>query len=131
MKGQVATEYLTIVGIGLFIVTIVFYYTITYSSESVSVNQAKEAADTIAKASDYVYSMGVGSQTTIVINLPNRIVESHVENKEILFKLGLKSGITDVYSITKGEVSGALPTRHGRHYITLNMTDDGVYIKEY
>ncbi|MHA1872854.1 MAG: hypothetical protein ACTSVB_01960 [Candidatus Heimdallarchaeaceae archaeon] len=131
MKGQVATEYLTIVGIGLFIVTIVFYYTITYSSESVSVNQAKEATDTIANAADYVYSMGVGSQTTIVINLPNRIVESHVENKEILFKLGLKSGITDVYSITKGEVSGSLPTRHGRHYITLNMTDDGVYIKEY
>jgi len=131
MKGQVATEYLTIVGIGLFIVTIVFYYTITYSSESVSVNQAKEAADTIAKAADYVYSVGVGSQTTIVINLPNRIVESHIKNKEILFKLGLKSGITDVYSITKGEVSGALPIRHGRHYITLNMTDDGVYIKEY
>ncbi len=131
MKGQVATEYLMIIGIGLFIVTIVFYYTITYSSESVSVSQAKEAADTIAKAADYVYSMGVGSQTTVVINLPYRIIESHVENKEILFKLTLKSGITDVYSITKGDVSGTLPIRHGRHYITLNMTEDGIYIKEY
>ena len=128
MKAQAATEYLIMVGVGLLIITTIFYYTMQYSSESISINQAQETTETIAIAADYVYSLGQGSKTRVVVQIPERVIDSYVENNEIGLKVSLRSGIIDVFSVTKGTVSGNIPTFSGRHYIFLNMTDTGVFI---
>jgi len=128
MKAQVALEYLIIASIVLGSAIILFYFAINYSSESISISQAKESIGTLSKAIDYVYALGPGSQTTVIIDVPQNIVDSYVVQNEIGFKIGVGGQIIDIYEVTKASVSGNLPTTYGRHVVILSSTDEGVVI---
>lgn len=127
-KAQVATEYLIMAGIVLGGALVIFYYTMAYSSESISINKASESAEIVAKAVDYVYALGPGTQTVVDIDLPSNVIYSYVESYEVGFRVSTSGGKSDVYSITKVNVTGGLPTVQGRHRILVNYTETGVVV---
>jgi len=128
MKAQIAVEYMIIVAVVLGAAITFFYYTNTYSSESINKYQAKESIEVLAKAIDYVYALGPGTQTTVVIEVPPNVVSSYVTRNEIGFKIGISGKINEVYEITKASVSGSLPSTPGRHFVIVNSTGSGVVI---
>jgi uncharacterized protein (UPF0333 family) len=128
MKAQVAVEYLVVVTIVLGTSIFLFYYTSTYSSNSITMGQAKESIQTLAKAIEYVYALGPGTKTSVVIDLPSNIVGSYVVQNEIGFKIGAGGRVNDVYEVTKARISGTLPKTPGRHIVNVNSTVTGVVI---
>lgn len=128
MKAQVAVEYLVVVTIVLGMSIFLFYYTSTYSSDSITTGQAKESIQILAKAIEYVYAFGPGTKTSVVIDLPSNILGSYVAQNEIGFKIGVAGHVNDVYEVTKTRVSGTLPKTPGRHLVNINSTVTGVVI---
>ena len=128
MKAQIAVEYLIIVAVVLGIAITLFYYTTVYSSESISINQAKESVETLARTIDYVYALGPGAQTSVVIEVPSNAVYGYVTQNEVGFKISVGVQVTDVYEVTKASVSGSLPTTPGRYTILVTSTEAGVVV---
>jgi len=128
MKSQVALEYLIVASVAIAIIMPIFYYSFTYSSGSLSFSQTQDAVNALAKAADYVYSLGVGSKTRVSIIIPNNIVSSSVTDKRILLKIKTSAGESDIVAFIRASVSGSVPTAYGYYYMTVNMTDQGVQI---
>jgi len=130
MKSQVALEYLLVVGFGLAVVIPVFYYSIIYSSESVMTSQAQDAVNTLAKNADYVYSLGSGSSAKVTITIPQKVLNTTIQDKFILIQLKLSSGITDIKAMAKANLTGSIPNTPGTYNIFLNMTEKEVKISK-
>ncbi len=126
MKSQAAIEYLVMVGVGLLAVTVLFFYARTYSLDSLAINQARETVDAIAQAVDHVYSLGPGSTTRIQVKIPTNVINRSISNNEILFRVSTRSGVSDVWALTRANVTGTLPSGSGTFYITVTMGNQSV-----
>lgn len=128
-RGQAALEYLMIASIALAVTIPVFYYSFFYSSDSISFSQTQDAVNAIAKGADFVYSLGVGSKTRVLVTIPNNVIIYNVSNNAITYTVRSPSGSrSTVTAFTKANVTGTLPTNAGNYYISLNMTNQGVVI---
>lgn len=130
MKSQTAIEYMFVVIFGLAVVIPVFYYSLIYSSESVVTSQAQEAVNTLAKTADYVYALGEGSSSQVLITIPQKVVNSSVQGKFIVLQLKLASTTSDIKANTKANVSGTIPIEAGSYKLFLNMTKNDVKIQK-
>ena len=98
-KSQISVEYMLIIGFAMLMTTplLLIYYTYSSdSSDSVATGQALQIARTIADSSESVYYLGKPSQTTLKLNFPDRISSASVSDREVVFKMKTRSGITDV-----------------------------------
>lgn len=129
MKSQAALEYLLVVGLSLAVIIPVFYYSLTHSSDSIAVSQAQNTVNTLAKAADYVYSLGEGSSSKVLISIPKNVLNTSTQNKTISIRLQTSSGISDITATTKATVSGTLPNVSGNYNIFVNMTGGIVDIR--
>jgi len=131
-KGQVGIEYGAVLVLFLFILIPFLYIGITEIEISGQVSQARVAVDSIADSADRVYAQGPGASTTVEIYLPVSVNYASLNGREVNLNLLLPTGgTTDVYAISKGTLSGSVPTLPGRHVLVVSMNSDGkVYIKE-
>ena len=121
-KAQAAFDYMMIAAFSLVMIIPVFYYAITYSTDSITTAQAKDAVDTIAKTADNTYALGEGSLSRVQVNIPSGIQSASVGNNTILLRLRTASGVSDIFAITRSPVSGTLPTKVGNYFIITNNT---------
>lgn len=128
MKSQAAFEYLLVIAFGLAVIIPIFYFSIVSSSESVIASQAQDAVNTLAKTADYVYSLGSGSSAKVTITIPQKVVNTTVQDKFILIQLKLSSGISDIKATTTANLTGSIPAEPGTYNIFLNMTEKEVKI---
>ena len=88
-KGQVATEYLVIVGFILIIlipITIIYFKYTGSTSDVVGQTKTKYLAGEIVKAANDVYSFGQDSQKKIKLSFPDGLVSVTLDRREIIFK---------------------------------------------
>jgi hypothetical protein len=108
---------------------LLIYYTYTSdSSDSVATSQALQIARRIVDSAESVYYLGKPSQTTLKLNFPDRIASTNLSNREVVFKIKTKNGITDVVEVSSVNMSGSLPTPQGIHIITVKAEDGYVQI---
>ncbi len=108
---------------------LIIYYTYSSdSSDSVASSQALQIARKIGDSAESVYYLGKPSQTTLKLNFPEKIESINLSNKEIVFKIKTKSGITDVVQLSSVNISGSVPTSQGIHIITIKAEDGYVQI---
>ena len=119
---------LTIVGVGLAIILPLFYFSLFYSSQATAQVLASDAVNSIAYSADYLYSLGNQSATTLRIRLPEGIANSAVGSKTILLKLNTTAGTTDVFAVTKANVTGSLPKKSGYYLIKLQNVNSAINI---
>ena len=131
LKSQVSVEYMLVMGFAALITLplLLIYYTYSAdSTEFVATSQALQIARKIVDSSESVYYLGKPSQTTLKFNFPDRIYSTNLTNKEVVFKIKTKSGITDVVQISSVNMSGSMPTTQGIHIITVKAEDGYVQI---
>jgi len=127
--GQAALEYLMIASIALAVTLPVFYYTFFYSSSSVNYSQAQDAVNAVGRGADYVYSLGVGSKTRVLISVPGSVINSSVKTNSLTYNIRSSSGaVSSVTAFTKANITGILPANPGNYFISINMTEQGVFI---
>lgn len=128
-NGQAALEYLMIASIAIAVTLPVFYYSFFYSSSSITYSQAQDSVNAIAKGADYVYSLGVGSKTRILVTIPTNVINYSIVYNSITYNIRSSSGsVSTVTAFTKANLTGFLPINSGNYYIALNMTEQGVVV---
>jgi len=131
LKSQVSVEYMLVMGFAALMTVplLLIYYTYSSdSSESVATSQALQIARRIVDASESVYYLGSPSQTTLKLNFPDRISSINLSNKELVFKIKTRNGITDIVQVSAVNMSGSLPTSQGVHIVTVTAQDNNVQI---
>jgi len=114
-----------IIGILLIITVPILYYAITESNSNIKLNQADDAVNTIARASDNVYSLGEGSKNYVWITIPSGVAATSVGDKIIQIKLNIFGGVSDIYAETKANVTGSLPSSKGTYKVLVEAVNNG------
>ncbi len=125
MKGQIATEYIIIVGIVLLALIPIFYYAISESNRSTRINQANYVVNTLASRAESVYALGQGSRDYVYVNIPTGVKSYSLGNGTIslsFYSLG------DVLAVTKANVTGIIPVVAGTYRLSIEMMDNNVVI---
>ncbi|MEK6984686.1 MAG: hypothetical protein AABX33_08995 [Nanoarchaeota archaeon] len=131
LKSQISVEYMLIMGfVTIMTVPLIIIY-FTYSSEtndSITSHQALQIARKIVDSSESVYYLGKPSQTTLKVNFPENIQSINLSNKEVVFKIKTKNGISDIVQVSAVNISGNLPNSQGIHMITVKAEDGYVQL---
>ena len=131
MKSQVSVEYLMIMGFVTLItipLVFLFYKYTAESSDEIITYQINQIANKIADAAESVYFLGKPSLTTIKVNIPNQIIESSLQNREVYFKIKVRNGYYDVLQVSSVNITGTLPIRQGIYHIILKAEEGYVQL---
>lgn len=130
-RGQVALEYLVMIGFGLMIATPL----ILQGQESLrSLNQVDQTAkvtdalDAAQETAGLVYSQGPPARTSTVISVPRGVVASSVNGSLFSYTVRLASGNASYFRRVGFTVKGGLPTSPGRYLLIAEAEEDYVNI---
>ena len=130
LKSQVSVEYIFIIGFVtiMMIPLLIIYYSYSASSKDlVATSQALQIARKIVDSAESVYYLGAPSQTTLKLNFPDGIVSTNLSNRELVFKVSTKNGVTDIVEVSSVNISGSLPITEGIHIVTVKA--EGNYVQ--
>lgn len=128
-RGQIALEYLIIVGIILALLSPLIYSQINEYIIKQRLNNAKILANDIAKAADVLYSLGPGNQKYLYINVPKGIVDMNIYKREISFTMQTTQDQTqEIILLTQGYVTGVISTSPGTNRISIQVLEDGTVL---
>ena len=130
-KSQVSVEYMFVMGFAalMTIPLLLIYYTYTAdSADSVASGQAMQIARKIVDSAESVYYLGKPSQTTLKLNFPDKIESTNLSNREVVFRMNVQSGTTDIVQVSSVNRSGSLPTTEGIHIVTIKADEGYVRI---
>ena len=130
-KSQVGTEYLMVMGfVSLILIplVIVYFTSVQDTSDEIGSRQAINIARKIVDASESVYFLGKPSQTTIKVYIPSQVVGASLNNREVLFNVKFKDGISEIVQVSSVDLVGNLPSKQGTYTITVKAMDINVEI---
>ncbi|MBI4181569.1 MAG: hypothetical protein HY520_01210 [Candidatus Aenigmarchaeota archaeon] len=128
-RGQVAFEYIIIVGLVLlFLIPLWAYITSVKSQTSaqLSLTYAQTAADRLVSNADLVHSQGQPAKVTMRLYLPPGIQNVSFLNTTILLKVWVNDRLTDVAATSIAPLNGSLPAREGTYRVALESF--GTYV---
>lgn len=126
IRAQAAVEYLFILGFLLIIIAPILYYTLQGQSASINISQAGDAADAIAQAVDTVHALGPGSRQLVWVTLPQTLVNSSLQGKEVVIRIQVGDGVSDIVARTTAAMSGSLPGTPGTYQIGVEALNTSV-----
>ena len=131
MKGQISVEYLLIIGFVAVITVplIILYYTYTSdSSDEIITSQIDQIARKIVDSAESVYFLGSPSQTTVKVYIPNQIKGASLDNKEVLFNVSTRTGVSEIVQVSSVDMIGNLPITQGLYTIIIKARETDVEI---
>jgi len=131
LKSQASVEYMLVMGFAALMTVpllLIYYNYSADTTDSVAVSQSMQIARKIVDASESVYYLGKPSQTTLKFNFPDRIQSTNLSNREVVFRIKVQNGLSDIVQISAVNMSGALPTSQGIHVLTIKADDGFVQI---
>ncbi len=129
-RAQVATEYMIMLGVLLTVVAGLAGYSLVMYSETVSLNQTKDALRDLKTAVNRVYDLGEGNSKIVEIYFPSGVTEARIFGKAIyVTSTSFGSSVQELVE-TDANVHGILPITQGIHYIEVRGVDGNVSISE-
>jgi hypothetical protein len=131
-KGQVATEYLLLVGFLLAVVGVASIYALFLYQETIKVNQAKNAVELLGATADQAFTWGSGNALIVNISLPYGVQEICADNNTLRLRLSVAGGENYATYVTKPSLTPNcnLPTIEGRYRIRVAVEDENVTFTE-
>ncbi|QQG39337.1 MAG: hypothetical protein HYS81_03025 [Candidatus Aenigmatarchaeota archaeon] len=126
--GQVAMEYIIIVGIVLLLIVPLVFFTSSSSTSQKRSADAETAVTRLATAAESVYSQGVGAQQTVSVFLPEgaNLEDSTISGRLIRLRVVTAEGDEyDVVRLLPFNISGVFPSDTGFQQITVRTFANG------
>ena len=73
-----------------------------------------------------VHALGPGSRQLVWVTLPQTLVNSSLANKEVLLRIRVGDGISDIVARTNAVMSGSLPSAPGAYQITVEALNTSI-----
>lgn len=131
LKSQASVEYMLVMGFAALMTVpllLIYYNYSADTTDSVAVSQSMQIARKIVDASESVYYLGKPSQTTLKFNFPDRIQSTNLSNREVVFRIKVQNGLSDIVQISAVNMTGTLPASQGIHVLTIKADDGFVQI---
>lgn len=130
-------EYMVMLGFAIAIILPLWLYVNSSLSDTkgeLDVTYARVAVNKIKDAADSVYVQGPPASIYLDLDMPDNIESTSVGNdpsgREVLIKLNTAGGVSQIYAVTIGNVTGSLPTRLGRIRVLIKAETNFVNITE-
>ena len=130
-RGQIAVEYMIILGLLLLLMTPLIYYALASYTASNDIYRAQVLVTRISDTVDIIYTQNPPSQQVLTLLFPGNIVDMILTNKTVGVVLVMGEGNTTVFLPTKGCVSGFITPSNGYKRILFKATDNCVNVTEY
>ena len=130
-KGQVAAEYMVIVGFALLaLIPLLIVYSSERSSmeNAVNSNQALQIARQIVDSSETVYYLGTPSKTTLKVYMPSNVKSIVFQGREVIITITHQGMESEIVQQAQVNLTGGISTGSGIRYITITAMDSGVQI---
>ncbi len=131
-RAQVSVEFLMITGFVLTILiplSVIYYEHLNTMTSEVKGTQLSQLAKDITSKAEEVYYLGSPSKITINAYIPSGVTEVDVYPSEINFKLRTASGVNDIFSTSKVNLTGSISPNEGVHKITIEAKEGYVLIE--
>jgi len=123
MKSQAAIEYLVLVSLIIFFLIPLLYYSTSESANTIKLNDAQDAIQSLVKTADYVYALGPGTKTTVLITIPDGVYNVSMKGHEVILNL---AGYGEVVGKSKANLTGNLSNLKGSYQVRVELLDNGV-----
>jgi uncharacterized protein (UPF0333 family) len=130
-RGQIAVEYMIILGLLLLFVTPLIIYALASYTSSNDIYRAQVLVARMSDTVDIVYTQNPPSQQLLTLLFPENIVDTILVNKTVGVILLSGDGNTTVSLPTKGCVSGSITSSGGYRRILFKATENCVNVTEY
>lgn len=125
-KAQVGVEVMLFVGIALLALTILLTYSYRQSSSTITIEQAADAVNTLAKTADSVYALGPGTEQYVYITTPGNIAGTSVSGRSVLMQIHVFGKVSDIHAVSKANLTGDIPDSRGTYRIKVKTLDSGI-----
>ena len=116
--------------LGIFIVILYISSSLVSSSSAqIGLDSAYRAVEHIRESADFIYIHGHPSRTQINVYIPPNIENiSVINNNTVSARVGVGHYYTDIYSVSRGSLTGNLSTiqREGYYLVNLVSVSDEV-----
>ena len=131
-KSQISVEYMMIIGFVTLItipLILIYHSFMQDSGDEISSVQVKQVAQKIVDTAESVYYLGEPSQTTLSVNIPDRVVAANLSaGYELVFKIKTSSGSADIVQSSSVNITGSLPVNRSSYTLTLAAKSDHVEV---
>lgn len=130
-NAQVSVEYVIIVGFILVIMIpliLIFYEHTSSTNDQVITSQVDKIAKKVVDNAESIYYLGEPSKTRIKVYMPTNVEDIIIYEKEIVFKVKTRSGITDISQLSSVNINGSISATKGIHYISIESKGDYVWV---
>ncbi len=124
IKGQIAVEYMLLIGFVLVALIPIVYYSANRSNLELQGSQANDAAETIAKEADKISLYGAGSQSYVWVSIPSGVKETSLDKNEVRIVISAFGNQTEFAYPVIANLTGEIPKNQGRHKIRLSVLDN-------
>ena len=130
-RGQAGIEYVILTGLLLFFFIPLIHYSLQESNNAIKNSQLDSYVNRISKSVDAVHSIGPGATEVVVITVPKGVTDSYFSDcslddiNELVLKVEMYGGVSDVHASVKPCLYGELPIVHGTYHmkiLSLNET---------
>jgi len=125
-RGQVAFEYLVIMGFVTFVIVGILGVAFIYGNtirDSIKVNQIENCANKLISTSESVFYAGYPSKTVTSCYLPDNIISVEILSEEIIFNYQTSTGITKRSFESNVQLSGTLSLNSGINKILIHAEE--------
>jgi hypothetical protein len=133
-QGQVAIEYVIIMGFALFLVApllIVYYDQANRLNEQTTAATVERATKQIVEAADTVYYLGEPSMRTITVDLPENVDSVTVQGRSVTLAVKSSHGTYEQTSWSAANLTGTFSNTEGIHVLVIQaLPNDMVNITE-
>ncbi len=123
MKSQAAIEYLVLISLIIFFLIPLLYYSTSESANTIKLNDAQDAVQSLVKTADYVYSLGPGTKTNVLITIPEGVYNVSIKGYEIILNL---AGYGEVVGKSKANLTGNLSNLKGSYQVKVELLENGI-----
>jgi len=134
MKSQAAFEYLMIFSIVIALVLILVAYALQITErnkEEIRISNAIAAAHEIVDTANIVNTQGKPTSLTLTsVYIPEGVESINITGKNVLMKVRVAGGITDIFATSKADLQGSISNTQGMKKIKIKAEDNYVNITE-
>ncbi|MBW2975192.1 class III signal peptide-containing protein [Candidatus Woesearchaeota archaeon] len=130
-RGQVALEYMILIGLTTVIVIFLLVMSNYYSKgveNTINTNQIDRMGKELIDKAESMYYFGQPSRTTVKAFIPKGIESINITSNEINFRVKTEGGTADMFYSSFVPLKGNITSSYGLHYIIIEAREGYVWI---
>ena len=127
-RGQVAVEYMMLIGILLILVAFLSGYAFFVYNESIASNQFISSVKNLADTINNVYYLGNGNSMAFDFVIPSNVISIEFQNTRILTRVDSFGGDIEDSVFVDTNVTGSIPIIIGTHKVLVKNINGDVNV---